>query len=250
MTQPNATGTLFVTGVGPGDPELMTLKSVRVIQQSAVVASFCKRGRPGHARSIALAHVGSNGSGQSREIRFEYPFTVEVDVGNPRYLAEMGNFYEACAAELAACLAQGDDVALLCEGDPFFYGSAMYLFDRLRSEFRTEIIPGITGMSGAWSRAASPMVHGDDLLSVLPGTLPEDELVARLQTSEACVIMKLGRNLPKIRAALARAGVAERAIYVERGTMAEEIIVPIVALDRSPAPYFALVLVPGRQGAR
>jgi precorrin-2/cobalt-factor-2 C20-methyltransferase len=239
------TGVLFVTGVGPGDPELITLKAMRVIQQSPVVASFCKRGRPGHARSIAQAHIG-----EGREIRFEYPFTVEVDVRNPRYLTEMGDFYEACAAELANVLAQGHDVALLCEGDPFFYGSAMYVFDRLRTQFRTEIVPGITGMSGAWSRALSPMVHGDDVLSVLPGTLPEDELVARLQASEACVIMKLGRNLPKIRAALARAGVADRAIYVERGTMAEEIILPITALDRTPAPYFALVLVPGRQSAR
>jgi precorrin-2/cobalt-factor-2 C20-methyltransferase len=240
------TGTLYVVGVGPGDPELMTLKSVRVITSSAVVASFCKRGRPGHARSISAAHV----SPANREIRFEYPFTVEVDVANPRYLSEMGEFYEACAVQLGEFLASGEDVALLCEGDPFFYGSAMYLYDRLRTRFATEIVPGITGMSGAWSRAGCPMVHGDDVLSVLPGTLAEDELVARLSASEASVIMKIGRNMPKICNALARAGLLERAIYVERGTMAEEIILPLAQLDRKPAPYFALVLVPGRQGAR
>ena len=240
------TGTLHVVGVGPGDPELMTLKSVRVIAQSPVVASFCKRGRPGHARSIALAHLRP----QSREMRFEYPFTVEVDVSNPRYLAEMGEFYEACATEIGAILAAGEDVALLCEGDPFFYGSAMYVYDRLRAGFATQIVPGITGMSGAWSRAGAQMVHGDDVLSVLPGTLDEDELVRRLEASAACVIMKIGRNLPKIRAALSRAGLAERAIYVERATMADEIVRSFAELDRSPAPYFALVLVPGRQGAR
>ncbi len=246
MTSAAPIGTLHVVGVGPGDPELMTLKSVRVIAASPVVASFCKRGRPGHARSIALAHLSQT----SRELRFEYPFTVEVDVADPRYLAEIGVFYEACAHQIAGLLRGGDDVALLCEGDPFFYGSAMYLYDRLRGDFPTQIVPGITGMSGAWSRAGSPMVHGDDVLSVLPGTLGEDELVARLQGSEACVIMKLGRNLPKIRSALARAGLSDRAIYVERGTMAEEIILPLSVMDRSPAPYFALVLVPGRQGAR
>jgi len=176
-------GMLHVVGVGPGDPELMTLKAARVIGGAAVVASFCKRGRPGHARSIAAAHLSPGG----REMRFEYPFTVELSVTDPRYLAQMGQFYEACAQQIADALSGGQDVALLCEGDPFFYGSAMYVFDRLRSAFRCEIIPGITGMSGAWSRALAPMVHGDDVLSVLPGTLSEDALVARLLACEAAV---------------------------------------------------------------
>jgi precorrin-2/cobalt-factor-2 C20-methyltransferase len=239
-------GTLFVVGVGPGDPELMTLKSVRVIAAAPVVASFCKRGRPGHAHTIAAAHL----SPASTELRFEYPFTTELSVADPRYLADMGVFYEQCAQEIAAILADGRDVALLCEGDPFFYGSAMYVFDRLRADFRTEIVPGITGMSGGWSRAGVPMVHGDDVLSVLPGTLDEEALVKRLLASDAAVIMKLGRNLPKIRSALARAGLLERAIYVERGTMEGECVCKFSELDRSPAPYFALVLIPGRQGAR
>jgi len=94
------------------------------------------------------------------------------------------------------------------------------------------------------------MTHGDDVLEVLPGTLDEDTLAARLGACDAAVIMKLGRNLPKVRAAVERAGLTARAIYVERGTMADEIMRPLVDLPTARAPYFALVLIPGRQGLR
>ncbi len=239
-------GTLHVIGVGPGDPELMTLRAARLIAASPVAAFFCKHGRRGHARSIIGPHL----SPDCEELRFEYPFTTEVELADPRYHLEMGVFYEACAQRLAEKLHTGQDVALLCEGDPFFYGSAMYLYDRLRTDHPTEITPGVTGMSGCWSRAGHPMTHGDDVLSVLPGTLSEDDLVTHLAACDAAVIMKLGRNLPKIRAALARAGLTDRAIYVERGTMQDEIIHPFADLDRDRVPYFAIVLVPGRQGPR
>jgi precorrin-2/cobalt-factor-2 C20-methyltransferase len=162
----------------------------------------------------------------------------------------MAAFYESTAATIATHLNAGHDVALLCEGDPFFYGSSMYLFDRLARAHPTEIIPGVTGMSGCWTRAHTPMTHGDDILTVLPATLDEATLTARLREGEATVIMKLGRNLPKIRAALTRTGLAARAIYVERGTMADEVIRPFTEISANRAPYFALVLIPGRQGAR
>lgn len=240
------TGVLHVVGVGPGDPELMTLRAARVIGASPVVAHFCKAGRPGHARSVAWAHVAAS----AIELRFSYPYTTEISVADPRYPCAMAVFYEECAEALAGHLSQGRDVALICEGDPFFYGSAMYLYDRLRARHRVEVTPGVTGMSGAWSRAGTPMTHGDDVLSVLPGTLPLDELVARLRACDAAVIMKLGSNLPKIRVALDRTGLAARAVYVERGTMSDEIVLPFVEMHRDKVPYFALVLIPGRQGAR
>jgi precorrin-2/cobalt-factor-2 C20-methyltransferase len=239
-------GTLHVVGLGPGDPELMTLRAARLIATAPVVAYFSKRGRQGHARTIADTHLQPS----SEQLRFVYPFTVEVDVQDPRYLAEMGAFYEECAATLAARLGAGQDVMLLCEGDPFFYGSAMYLYDRLRAAHPTEITPGVTGMSGCWSRSGQPITHGDDVLAVLPGTLSEDDLVAHLQSCDAAVIMKIGRNLPKIRVALSRTGLLGRAIYVERGTMADEILHPFAELTRTQVPYFALVLIPGRQGVR
>jgi precorrin-2/cobalt-factor-2 C20-methyltransferase len=240
------TGTLYSVGVGPGDPELLTLKAVRVLGTTPVYAFFAKRGRPSHARTIAAAHLHP----AAEAMRFDYPFTTEVPLSDPRYATEMTAFYEAASTTVAARLDRGVSVALLCEGDPFFYGSAMYLFDRLSPRYAHEVVPGITGMSGAWARAGVPMTHGDDVLTVLPGTLDGADLALRLRDTDAAVIMKVGRNLPKIRRALAEAGRAAHALYVERGTMAGERIAPLADIEDGPAPYFSLVLVPGRRGAR
>jgi precorrin-2/cobalt-factor-2 C20-methyltransferase len=238
--------TLYTLGMGPGDPDLLTLKAARILAAAPVIAYFAKSGRPGHARSIAATHVRPN----ARELRFEYPITTEIAVDDPRYIAEMAEFYQASAAAIARHLDAGSDVALLCEGDPFFYGSAMYLFDRLGSSYRNEIVPGVTGMSGCWTRARLPFTHGDDVMSVLPGTLDEASLAERLMQCDAAVILKVGRNLPKIRAALRSAGLTDRAVYVERGTMAGERILKLSAMTETTAPYFSMVLVPGRQRPR
>lgn len=245
MTRP---GTLQVIGVGPGDPELMTVKAARVIASAKVIAYFAKRGRRGHARTIAARLIASS----AEELRLEYPFTTELDVADRRYVEGMAAFYAECADRIASHLVTGCDVGLLCEGDPFFYGSSLALLDRLGATHSTLVIPGITGMSGCWTRAGTPMTHGDDVLTILPGTLDEDTLAARLAGRDAAVIMKVGRNLPKIRTALSRSGRLDRAVYVERGTMPDERILPLTATEgmTAPAPYFALVLVPGRQGRR
>ena len=240
------TGTLYSVGVGPGDPELLTLKAARILATAPAHAYFAKRGRPSHAHSIAAAHLRPG----AEALRFDYPFTTEVPLADPRYAAGMAAFYEAASATVAARLEAGTSVALLCEGDPFFYGSAMYVFDHLAPRFPHEVVPGVTGMSGAWARAGMPMTHGDDVLTVLPGTLDAASLVARLRAADAAVIMKVGRNMPKIRAALDEAGRGAQALYVERGTMPEERILPLAALPDGPAPYFSLILVPGRQRAR
>ncbi len=240
------TGVLQVVGMGPGDPDLLTLRAARILATAAVVAFFAKRGRPGHARTIAAAHLNP----AAEELRFEYPYTTEIDVDDPRYEPGIRSFYEAAAAIVAARLDAGHDVALLCEGDPFFYGSAMYVFDRLRATHPTVVTPGITSMSGCWAQARLPMTHGDDVLTVLPGTLDADALAARLAGSDASVIMKVGRNLPKIRTALQSAGLAERALYVERGTMPDGRMLPFAEFAEDRAPYFSLVLVPGRQRVR
>ena len=241
-----ASGTLYTLGLGPGDPELLTLKAARILREAPVFAHFAKRGRTGNARTIATPHLPPS----AEELRFEYPYTTEIPLDDPRYLTGIAGFYEECAAILAVRLRAGQDVALLCEGDPFFYGSSMYLFDRLRDEFRQEVVPGITAMSGCWARAGTPIVHGDDILTVLPGTLDGERMAERLRGTDAAVIMKVGRNLPKIRAALEAVGLTARALYVERGTMAEERITPLAERNDEPAPYFSLVLVPGRQRPR
>jgi precorrin-2/cobalt-factor-2 C20-methyltransferase len=233
-------GTLFGVGVGPGDPELLTLKAARILGAAPVVAFFAKRGQTGNARRIVNGHLGQS----AEELRLEYPFTTEVPVADPRYHPQMAAFYDQAAAGVAARLETGADVAVLCEGDPLFYGSYMYLHDRLSGRFACEIVPGITAMSGCWSRAGTPMTRGDDMLAVLSGTMDEDGLAARLTTADAAVVMKAGRNLKKVRAALTRAGRLERAVYVERGTMPEEVITRLADKADDEGPYFSLVLVP------
>jgi precorrin-2/cobalt-factor-2 C20-methyltransferase len=240
------TGTLYSVGVGPGDPDLITLKAARILGAAPAYAFFAKQGRPGHAYTIASPHLREG----AEALRFEYPFTTEIPLHDPAYALGMTAFYEYAAAAIAAKLESGLSIALLCEGDPFFYGSAMYVFDRLSPRFPHQVIPGITGMAGAWARAGVPMTHGDDVLSVLPGTLDAATLAARLAQANAAVIMKVGRNMPKIRIALEAAGRSADAIYVERGTMPEERIMPLCDLPDGPAPYFSLILVPGRRGPR
>jgi len=174
-----------------------------------------------------------------------YPVTTELPKDEAPYCDMMRAFYDAAAADVAAHLGEGRVVAVICEGDPLFYGSYMHLHVRLARHYRTEVIAGVTGMSGCWSAVGTPMVQGDDVLAVLPGTLSEDELVRRLTDADAAVVMKLGRNLPKVRRALERAGRLARAMYVERGTMAEEKAIALADKPDDCAPYFAVVLVPG-----
>ena len=237
----NASGRLYGVGLGPGDPELLTLKAARVLRGVPVVAYFCKSGRRGNARTIADAHVPPS----CEEVALSYPVTTEIPVHHPDYAACLAPFYETSAAILAGHLAAGRDVALLCEGDPLFYGSFMHLYVRLRERFAVTIVPGISGMSGCWTAAGQPMSWGDDVLTVLPGTLPAETLRAKLEASDASVIMKLGRNFAKVRAAVEAAGLMAEAMYVERGTMEGEIVLPLRDKADDVAPYFSLVLIPG-----
>ncbi len=235
------TGKLIGVGVGPGDPELMTLKATRALHQADVIAYFAKAGNPSHSRAIAEHHLRAG----VVELPLDYPVTTELPKCSTGYRDALENFYARAAGEIAMHLEAGRVVAVICEGDPLFYGSYMHLHARLAPRFATEVIAGVTGMSGCWSAAGMPIAQGDDVLTVLPATLPEDELVRRLSDANAAVVMKVGRHLPKLRRALERSGRLPRAIYVERGTMAAEKMVPLTAKTDDDAPYFAVVLVPG-----
>jgi precorrin-2/cobalt-factor-2 C20-methyltransferase len=235
---------LIGVGVGPGDPELVTLKAVRTLRDADVVAHFAKAGNASHARAIAACHLRPDVA----ELPLLYPVTTEIPKDAPAYCDKIATFYDSCAAKVAAHLDAQRSVAVICEGDPLFYGSYMHLHVRLAARYRTEVVAGVTGMSGCWSAAGAPMVQGDDVLTVLPGTLAEEELARRLADADAAVVMKLGRNLPKVRRALALAGRLDDAMYVERGTMADAVVMRLVDKRDDCAPYFAIVLVAGWEG--
>jgi len=236
------TGRLYGVGIGPGDPELLTVKAVRVIAESPVVAFFAKAGRRGNARGIVDRWLNAG----HVEMPLYYPMTTESRFDEPPYKEALSDFYRKSANAIAIHLEAGRDVALLSEGDPLFYGSFMHLFERLRDRFPVTIVPGVSSLCGAWGAAGTAMTWGDDALAVLPATLPAEELTRRLALAEAAVIIKLGRNLGRAREALAAAGMAERAIYVERATMEGERVLPLADADEASAPYFSLILVPGR----
>lgn len=234
-------GILYGVGTGPGDPELLTLKAARILAEADVVAFFAKRGNPSNARAIVADHIRPG----VIEEALDYPVTTEEHRHGASYRTQISDFYEASAARIAAHLDAGRSVAVLSEGDPLFYGSYMHLHVRLAPHYRAEVVAGITAMSGSWSMAGLPLVQGDDVLTVLPGTLEQNELVRRLGDSQGVVIMKLGRNLPKVRQALAAAGRLEGAVYVERGTMERGFSVSLAEKADDSAPYFSLILVPG-----
>lgn len=233
---------LFGVGLGPGDPDYMTVRARDVILKADRLVHFCKRGRRGNARVTADAVIAPD---PAREIELAFPVTIEVPVEDEGYTGPIAAFYDDAAEQLAGEMAQGRSIAVLCDGDPFFYGSFMHLWRRLAHRFPTEVVPGVTGMAGAWARAAAPISWGDDVMTVVPGTLAESELTRRLVDTDAAVIMKLGRNLPKVRRALQAAGLINRAIYVERATMAGQLVTRLADKADDEAPYFSMVLVPG-----
>ncbi len=243
MNAPGKTsGCLYGVGLGPGDPELVTVKAAKILKSARVVAFFAKKGATGRARAIFDHWI----SGGCKQLPLIYPVTTELHFCDPAYAAQLRAFYKEGEDSIAAHLFAGEDVALVCEGDPFFYGSFIHLFVRLRERFKIEIVPGVTGMSGCWSAARTPIAWGDDVLAVLPGTLSHDGLVRHLRASGAAVIIKIGANLAKIRAAAYEAGRLQGALYVEHGTSEAQIIMPLAEKPDGPAPYFSTILIPGQ----
>lgn len=237
-------GRIICCGLGPGDPDLMSVRADREVRAARHVAYFRKRGRPGQARRIVEGVLAADVS----EYPMEYPVTTEIAFDNPDYIRLLTGFYDEWAERLAR-LARAVDVVVLCEGDPYFYGSFMHLHARLQGRVEIEVIAGIPGMAGCWNSVGQPIALGDDVTTVLMGTLAEDELQRRMSSSDALVIMKTGRNLTKVRRALASAGRLTDAWLVERGTMPGERVARLIDIDEADCPYFSIVLVHG-QGRR
>jgi precorrin-2 C20-methyltransferase/precorrin-3B C17-methyltransferase len=235
------TGRLYGVGLGPGDPELVTVKAARIIEGADVIAYHQGPRKRSNARRIADPYVRA---GVTEEL-LEYPVTTGITDHPGGYAGAMADFYEHCAKRLAAHLSEGRDVVVLAEGDPLFYGSYMYVHDRLSEHFETEVVPGVPAFAAATAALRTPLARQTDVLTVLQGTLSRPELARRLADTDAAIIMKLGRTFPEVRAALAEAGRLDGAWYVERASMTEERWLPVADVEPADVPYFSLIVVPG-----
>lgn len=232
------TGTLYGVGVGPGDPELITLKALRVLRETAVLAWPAPLEGDSMARSIAAPHLDGS--------HIEIPIRMPMEVA--RFPAQ--SVYETAAEEISDHLAQGRDVAVLCEGDPFFYGSFMYLFARLSERHPVEVIPGVSSLTATAAATGAPLAARNDVLTVIPAPLEEADLAARLDGVDAAAIIKVGRHLPKLRRVLEAAGLTDAARYIGHATMGErQTVCPLADYPNEKAPYFSMILVHRRRDA-
>jgi len=230
-------GTLYGVGVGPGDPELVTLKALRILKSVPVLAWPAPEEGPSLAREIVAGHL----PGTQREIAIRMPLLPA------RFPAD--DVYDSAAVEIGAALSAGDDVAVICEGDPFFYGSFMYLFGRLAADHAIEVVPGVSSLTACAAALGSPLSAKNDVLSVIPGPLDADTMAQRLAEADAAAIIKVGRHLEKIRGVLADLGLSDNARYIERATMTAQRIVPLADVGEGDAPYFSMILVHKRAEA-
>ncbi|MCV6585936.1 MAG: precorrin-2 C(20)-methyltransferase [Marinibacterium sp.] len=245
MSAPSKTGTVYGLGLGPGAVDLMTVRADRLLRGARHVAFFRKAGRSGQARRIVDGMIPDG----AVEFPMEYPVTTEIPLSDPRYNEILSEFYADCTAHLRALAEAGEDVVVLCEGDPFFYGSFMHLYTRLKDDVPVQVVPAITGMSAAWTATGAPITWGDDVLTVLMGTLPEDDLARRMADTDALVVMKIGRNIDKVRRALKTAGRYDAAWLVEYAAMPTQTVTPLADAGDKITPYFSIIIVHG-QGRR
>ena len=230
------TGCLYGLGLGPGDPELVTLKALRLIRAAPVVAYPAPEHGDSSARRIVAAWLAPD----HREIAIRFPMRP----GPPP-----AAIYDRAAAELAAVLDSDNDIAYLCQGDPLFYGSFSGILTRLADRYPVMVVPGVSSLTGAAAAATVPLVQGDAVLKVIPASLPEETLRGLLAAVEAAVVIKLGRHATKLQRVLSELGLLDRAIYVERASLRGQRIAPLGTIDPSGAPYFSLALIPHRSVA-
>jgi precorrin-2/cobalt-factor-2 C20-methyltransferase len=228
-----AKGNLYGVGIGPGDPELLTLKAHRILTSVPVIAYPTMENGKVLARAIVADYIRP----EQIEVPMPLPFSVERS-SQP--------YYDIAAEKIAEHLAAGRDVAVLCEGDPMLYGSFMYIFNRLSDRFHTEVIPGISSTFASAAMLGAPLTYRNDVLSIMPATLEADILRDRLAVVDAAIIIKLGRHFAKIKLVLQELNLFERALYIERATLPNQVIKPISEVDPSEVPYWAIVMIPSQ----
>lgn len=231
------TGKLYGIGVGPGDPDLITVKAQRILAHVPVIAWPAPLEGPSLARTIAAPHI----AGARHEIAIRMPMVAE------RFPAQQ--VYDRAADKISCCLRDGKDVAVLCEGDPFFYGSFLYLFARLAKEHRVEVVPGVSSLTASAASLGAPLATRNDILTIIPAPLSETEITDAISGSSAFAIIKIGRHLDKVRKILDALNLTLHARYIEHATMDSQIVIDLADVDSDKAPYFSMILVHKRQDA-
>ena len=238
-------GKIYGVGVGPGAVDLLSVRADRLLREARYIAFFRKAGRAGHARQIASTLLSKD----VIELAMEYPITTEIPLSDKRYSEVLSEFYKKYSNKIISLSQTGIDLVILCEGDPFFYGSFMHIYSRVKDKCPVEVVPAITGMSAAWTATDIPITWGDDILTVLMGTLDKTTLENQLQNTNAAIIMKIGRNLPKIKKALERTGRFYDAFIVEYAAMDKQTVQRLSDYNTENAPYFSIIILHG-QGRR
>ena len=238
-------GKIYGVGVGPGAVDLLSVRADRLLREARYIAFFRKAGRAGHARQIASTLLSKD----VIELAMEYPITTEIPLSDQRYSEVLSEFYKKYSNKIISLSQTGIDLVILCEGDPFFYGSFMHIYSRVKDKCPVEVVPAITGMSAAWTATDIPITWGDDILTVLMGTLDKTTLENQLQNTNAAIIMKIGRNLPKIKKALERTGRFYDAFIVEYAAMDKQTVQRLSDYNTENAPYFSIIILHG-QGRR
>ena len=224
-------GTLYGVGVGPGDPELMTVKAWRLISTAEVIAYLCANGKESTARDIAKPFIADG----TREIAIDMPMRVEREPGEAAY--------DKGAELIATTLDQDQDVVMLCEGDPFFYGSFMYIFERLAEKYKTIVVPGVTSITAAAAAIGQPLVARNEVLKILPATLDAEQLRDELQTCTSAAIIKVGRHFGKVKLILSALDLITKATAIENATHENQKITAIENIEADNLPYFTTIIV-------
>ena len=238
-------GKIYGVGVGPGAVDLLSVRADKLVREAKYIAFFRKAGRAGHARQIASTLLSKD----VIELAMEYPITTEIPLSDQRYSEVLSEFYKKYSNKIISLSQTGIDLVILCEGDPFFYGSFMHIYSRVKDKCPVEVVPAITGMSAAWTATDIPITWGDDILTVLMGTLDRTTLENQLQDTNAAIIMKIGHNLPKIKKALERSERFYDAFIVEYAAMDRQTVQRLSDYNTENAPYFSIIILHG-QGRR